>query len=68
MLGIAALAALLLGGLWLADTLFGFRFGRTDAIYPFHPAARQTAAFFLLGTGAVLAWIESRLHLRRLHH
>ena len=68
MLGTAALAALLLGGLWLADTLFGFRFERTDAIYPFHSAARQTAAFFLLGTGAVLAWIESRLHLRRLHH
>lgn len=68
MLGIAAMTAILLGGLWLADSLFGFRFESTEALYPFQASVRQAAAICLLGIGAVLAWIESRIHIRRLHH
>lgn len=67
-IGTVAMTSILVGGLWLADALFGFRFDQTDTFYPFHPAARQTAAFLLLGTGIVLAWIESKLHAHRLHH
>jgi hypothetical protein len=68
MLGMAAAVAILLGGLWLAEPLFGFRFDQAEGLYPFHEAMRQTAALILLGSGATLAWIESRLHARRLHH
>ncbi|MBI3126203.1 MAG: hypothetical protein HYZ11_01190 [Candidatus Tectomicrobia bacterium] len=68
MLGAAAAILVLLGGFWLAEALFGFRIDQADILYPFHSAARQAIGLILLGSGAAIAWIESRLHARRLHH
>ncbi len=68
MLGAAAAGLILLGGFWLSESLFGFRVDQADILYPFHSAARQMIGLILLGSGAIIAWIESRLHARGLHH
>lgn len=68
MLAMATLTTLILGGLWVADTLFGFRMEGVSFLYPFPAEARQTAGFLFLAAGVILLWVESKHNAKRLHH